>query len=172
MEAEERRERLLRLLHQTEKPVSGGNLAELLGVSRQVVVHDIAILRAKGEDIMATPQGYLLFAGRKHKPCKVFAVRHTPEDIEDELKTIIACGGKVLDVIVEHPLYGELRGMLMLASLADLQEFMDKYRSYEAKPLSALTQGVHLHSVEADSEQRLLMIEGELRKKKYLLGEA
>ncbi|MCR4440999.1 MAG: transcription repressor NadR [Peptococcaceae bacterium] len=172
MDAEERRERLLWLLREREKPVSGGNLAELLGVSRQVVVHDIAILRAKGEDIMATPQGYVLFTGMKRKPCKVFAVRHTPEEIEDELKTIIIYGGKVLDVIVEHPLYGELRGMLMLASLADLQEFMTKYRSYEAKPLSALTGGVHLHSVEADNEQRLLTIEEELRKKNYLLDEA
>lgn len=139
MEAKERRHKLLGLLRESEKPVSGTALAEFLGVSRQVIVQDIALLRAKGTEILATPQGYILVSGVLGRPQRVFAVQHNPREIREELETIIVHGGKVLDVIVEHPLYGELKGLLMLTSLADLKDYLEKYNEYQAEPLSALT---------------------------------
>lgn len=171
MEAEKRREKLAAILKEKPKPISGSRLAEALGVSRQVIVQDIALLRAGGEDIFATPQGYIYTSSLKTRPRRVFAVRHIPEEIEDELRTIINYGGKVLDVIVEHPVYGELSGVLMLASLADLQEFMVKIREPGAGPLSKLTEGIHLHTVEADNDEQLARIGQELRRKGYSLDE-
>jgi len=171
MIADKRREKLIKIVKEALKPVSGSRLAELLCVSRQVIVQDIALLRAGGEDIFATPQGYIYTTSLKSRPRKVFAVRHNPEQIKDELQTVIDNGGKVLDVIVEHPLYGELKGMLMIASPTDLQDFMAKYRKTGAEPLLALTRGIHLHTVEADDEESLSRIGQELQKKGFLLDE-
>lgn len=171
MDAEERRKRILDVLRESKKPVSGSNLGELLCVSRQVVVQDIALLRAKGVEILATPQGYVLTSRLWGRPQRVFAVQHSPENIELELETMVKQGGKILDVIVEHPLYGELRGLLMISSMADLKEYLEKYKEYKAEPLSALTGGVHLHTVEAENESRLTMISEALRKRGFLLEE-
>lgn len=172
MEAEERRKEILDILQKNNRPVSGATLGELLRVSRQVIVQDIALLRAKGIDIFATPQGYILNTGLWGRPQRVIAVKHDPEKIEQELELIIKHGGKILDVIVEHPLYGEIKGMLMLKSIAELEDYMAKYHAYKAEPLSALTGGVHLHTIEADDENLLKLIIGELSKKGFLLEEA
>lgn len=172
MEAEERRKEILDILQKNNRPVSGATLGELLRVSRQVIVQDIALLRAKGIDIFATPQGYILNTGLRGRPQRVIAVKHDPEEIEEELKLIIKHGGKILDVIVEHPLYGEIKGMLMLKSMAELEDYMAKYYAYKAEPLSALTGGVHLHTIEADDENLLKLIIRELSKKGFLLEEA
>ena len=171
MEADKRREKLIKILRENPRPVSGSRLADVLGVSRQVIVQDIALLRAGGEDIFATPQGYIHAHSLKSRPKRVFAVRHTPDRIEEELQIIIDYGGKVLDVMVEHPLYGELSGLLMLATANDLKEFMAKITEPGVEPLSTLTRGVHLHTVEADNEERLNQIGTALAKRGFSLDE-
>lgn len=170
MEAEERREKLLKILGEKNRPVPGNRLADDLGVSRQVIVQDIALLRAAGADIFATPQGYIMAASLKARPRKVLACQHDAQGIAEELETIIQLGGKVLDVIVEHPLYGELKGNLMLASPGDLVEYMKKYRHSGAEPLSALTKGIHLHTVEAEDERDLERITEVLKNKGFLVS--
>ncbi len=131
-------------------------LAELFNVTRQVIVKDIAILRAEGNAIIATPKGYFLnLPGESNKLRRVIATKHQKENIERELEIIVDNGGKVLDVIVEHPVYGEIKANLMIDNRADLASFMENTRKRKAKPLSSLTDGVHLHTVEADSREIL-----------------
>lgn len=169
MDARERRNRLVDKLQKTGTPVTGTALAQELGVSRQVIVGDIAILRAAGMEIYATPQGYLLPAARTPaaKTAKI-ACHHGWDKLADELAIIIDNGGKVLDVIVEHPVYGELKANLMLASRRDLAEFLRSLKNSGAEPLSAITGGVHLHTVEVPSPEVLARIERELERENIL----
>ncbi len=171
MDAQKRREKILTILRETTKPISGSRLAEELGVSRQIIVQDIAILRAGGEQVVATPQGYILISGLKGKTRKIFACVHGANGIKEELEIMISSGGKVLDVVVEHPLYGELRGLLMLETLDELKEYMKAFQEVKATPLSALTEGVHLHTVEADSSAVLEEISCRLEKRGFLLDQ-
>ncbi len=150
MDSETRRIALLNLLKQWPDSVTGTELASKFGVSRQAIVQDIAILRAAGEQVLATPQGYLIPSlpqGASYRT--VMTCRHTRHQIEEEIRIVVDLGGKVLDVIVEHPVYGELRGSLMIASRRDLSVFLRRLNGAEANPLSALTGGVHLHTIEA-----------------------
>src|SRR5579863_528926 len=118
--AERRRRRIIAWMRSHGAPIRGGELAEHFRVSRQCLVQDVAILRAGGEEIVATPRGYRLpkGSGRRHRA--ILACRHAPERTEEELQILVDHGVKILDVIVEHPLYGELRGSLMIESRADL----------------------------------------------------
>ncbi|MCG0277676.1 MAG: transcription repressor NadR [Thermanaeromonas sp.] len=144
------------------KPITGAELARRLGVSRQVIVQDMAILRAGGANVLATPQGYMLGPAEEgHK--RTFACQHDMAGMEKELLIIVDNGGRVLDVVVEHPLYGELRGFLMLSSRRDVYKFLESLHKSGAKPLYTLTeQGVHLHTVTAEREEVLEAIEAEL----------
>lgn len=168
-----RRDKLLAALKQSRGPVPGARLAEWLGVTRQVVVQDVTVLRAAGVPILATPQGYLWAQEDRRDPAyrcrRVIAVSHGPEAIETELNAIADLGGRVVDVIVEHPVYGELRGLVMTASRADVQEFVRRLRERGAAPLLTLTGGPHLHTVEAASEARLDAIEKRLRELGFLM---
>ncbi len=159
-----RRQAILEILNNSAEPVKGGQLAETLGVSRQVIVQDIALLRAKGENIIATPQGYFVAKNNISSVTRVFACVHDFQGMEKELTIMVANGGKVLDVTVEHPLYGELKGNLMLQSLADVEDFIKKLNNSGAEPLSVLTKGIHLHTVEAASQVILDNIERELKR--------
>ncbi len=169
MDTETRRDELLNTLAQSAAPVTGNELANRFGVSRQVIVQDIAILRARGEQVLATPQGYML-PGRQDKSVRtVVACRHTRDEIEEELGLIVDLGGKVLNVIVEHPLYGELCGTLMIASRRDLALYLERLRQTEASPLSALTGGVHLHTIEATGPEVIAEITVSLRQAGFLV---
>jgi hypothetical protein len=168
MSADERRSRILALLKAEKRPLSGGELAKMFGVTRQIIVQDIAILRASGNDIIATSRGYMA-AEPVPLISKKVAVRHGDAETRDELMTFIECGCRVLDVIVEHPLYGELHGMLMLKNSSDVEEFMEKVKRHGATLLSRLTGGVHLHTVEALNEDSIKRAEDVLRKKGILL---
>ncbi|SMC00056.1 hypothetical protein SAMN00808754_3245 [Thermanaeromonas toyohensis ToBE] len=171
MKALERRERILEILKVGE-PITGAELARRLGVSRQVIVQDVAILRAGGTDILATPQGYVL-APREEGYRRTFACRHDMEGMEQELLIIVDNGGRVLDVVVEHPVYGELRGFLMLSSRREVYEFLENLQRSGAKPLYTLTEhGVHLHTVTAAKEEALEAIEGALARAGILLIDA
>ncbi|MHB1421110.1 MAG: 3H domain-containing protein [Bacillota bacterium] len=171
MHAFKRREEIIKMLDQTGEPVTGSELAQSLAVSRQVIVQDIALLRAAGEKILATPQGYLLGRGLAgDRVIRTFACQHGMDGMLAELEIMVDHGGRVMDVIVEHPLYGELRGLLMLNSRRDVERFMYNIQESNAKPLSALTQGVHLHTVEAPATDNFISMELALKKAGILLG--
>lgn len=171
MDGDSRRERILRLLEQGDRPVSGAEFSKLLGVSRQVIVQDIALLRAVNKNILSTNKGYLLFEDGQHKGRvkRSFYVRHGKEDILPELYTVVDCGGKVLDVVVEHPVYGQIMADLIINSRADADSFMRQVEENGSRPLYELTHGFHYHTVEAACAARLDRIEEELAQKGYLI---
>ncbi len=150
-------------------PAQGGELARHFRVSRQCVVQDIAILRAGGNEILATPQGYRLPKQGAKGVRAILACKHAPERTEEELTILVDHGVKILDVLVEHPVYGELRGSLMIESRADLQDFLSNIRSTKAALLSSLTHGVHLHTVEASREAMIARAKAKLRAQGFLL---
>jgi transcriptional regulator of NAD metabolism len=170
MEGQERRETLIKILKEAKEPISGTELAKRLGISRQVIVQDIALLRAVNKNILSTTKGYILYYQEKQKVNRCFLVKHTTNQIEDELCTIVDNGGKILDVIVTHEIYGEIATNLIIQTRQDVYDFVEKVKTKKTVPLKELTDGVHLHTVEADSEEILDKIEKALREKKYLLN--
>ncbi|HMM22920.1 MAG TPA: transcription repressor NadR [Selenomonadales bacterium] len=163
MDAKNRRRLLLDLLTGSERPLTGTALARDLRVSRQVVVGDIAILRAAGINIFATPQGYMLPKAPASSTITArVACRHGRDNLAKELEIIIDNGGRVVDVIVEHPIYGEITANLMLTSRRELNDFLQKLAA-GAEPLSTITGGIHLHTVEVPSREVLNRIERELK---------
>ena len=165
MTAARRRDEILQALAGASGPVSAAALAARLGVSRQVVVGDVALLRAAGSPIVATPRGYVL--EEQTHPCeKKIAVMHGRERLQEELYTIVDYGCTVVDVIVEHPLYGELVGQLHLSSRYDVDRFLDSIR--ESEPLSQLTHGVHLHTIRYPDEEAFAKMKEALREKGIL----
>lgn len=169
MDGKTRRKQIIQELRGRTEPLSGSSLARKMGVSRQVIVQDIALLRTE-YPILATAQGYLLYTAVEKKCVRAFLVKHTEEQIYDELASIVALGGLVLDVIVEHDVYGQLRADLNLVSLTDVEHFCERLKKSSCGPLFPISQGVHLHTVEADSEQTLDKIEQKLREKGFLLS--
>jgi len=167
--AELRRRGILAWMRNHGEPIRGGELAKRFRVSRQCLVQDVAILRAGGEEIEATPRGYHLPAGVRQMHRAILACRHAPERTEEELNILVDHGVKVVDVIVEHPVYGELRGSLMIESRADVQDFLVQVRSSHASYLSSLTGGVHLHTVEASRAELILRAKAQLRTRGFLL---
>lgn len=166
MKAAERREQLKKILTESSVPVSGSALAKILSVSRQVIVTDIALLRAEGEDILSTSQGYVL---SREQMCKrIFKVHHTREDCEAELNIFVDCGAIVKDVFVSHRAYGVLRGELDIRSRLDVQDFLESIRSGKSTLLSSTTEGYHYHTILAPSEKVLDMIEDQLWQKGFL----
>jgi transcriptional regulator of NAD metabolism len=164
-----RRRRMFAWMRSHPAPVRGGELARRFRVSRQCVVQDIAILRAGGREILATPRGYRLPGGSERSHQAVLACRHAPERAKEELEILVDHGVKVLDVIVEHPLYGELRGSLEIESRADVQDFLRRVRGSRATLLSSLTGGVHLHTVEASRKEMISRATARLRARGFLL---
>jgi uncharacterized protein len=166
----ERRRRFMNWMRTHSGPVHGDELARRFRVSRQCLVQDVAILRAAGEQIVSTPQGYRLpldTGTAAHRA--TLACKHTPDQTEHELNILVDHGVRILDVIVEHPLYGELRGALMIESRADVQEFLRRVRLTKASLLSTLTQGVHLHTVEASRPKNIAQAKARLHEAGILL---
>lgn len=170
MDGERRREIILEMLCTGSEPLSGTALAKKLGVSRQVIVQDIALLRATNKNILSTNKGYVMYGKQEgvlnYK--KVLAVKHNDGQMREELYTIVDAGAKVLDVIIEHEVYGQLSADLLINSRKDVDEFMEKILSDTAKPLKELTGDVHYHTIEADREEILAEVEEQLREKGYL----
>lgn len=172
MDGEKRRELIVELLNTETYPLSGMALAKRLGVSRQVIVQDIALLRATDKNILSTNKGYVLY-GKQDGGCackRVFAVRHTDEEMREELYCIVDAGAKVLDVIIEHEVYGQIAADLFINSRRDVDEFMDRILCNTVKPLKELTRDVHFHTVEAEKEEILDLVEARLREKEYLIS--
>jgi len=171
VDASERRKRIVSLL-KSKSPLTGAYLAKTLGVTRQVIVSDITVLRAAGETILATPRGYTLAADPgKRGVTKLVAVKHAPEDTGDELMTAVDLGIEVIDVIVDHPVYGQLTGQLSLSTREDVASFLQVMKGTKAGLLSSLTDGVHLHTVRGRDASHIARLEAALAEKGYLLTE-
>jgi transcriptional regulator of NAD metabolism len=172
LSAGDRRAQIRTILANRQTPITGSELSQILGVSRQIIVQDVALLRAAGDPILATPQGYLRAPASPGRPFRaVFACRHGLEGTADELDAMVDQGLRVVDVTVEHLIYGELRGMLMVETRADVRDFIQRVQEGGATLLSTLTHGVHLHTVEAARPEQLDRAKQSLREKGFLVGE-
>ncbi len=167
MSPDERREKIIQEIMQADQPISASALAKCFRVSRQVIVQDIALLRAADYPVLSTPKGYLYQPSTGVK--RRFIVSHTDEEIEDEMNLIVDLGGRILDVFIHHELYGNFTADLSVFSRRQVKDFMDKLQRGESKPLKNLTSGVHGHTVEADNADILDQIEQALSEKGYLM---
>ena len=154
MDGKIRRNKIIEILQNEKEPISGSALAKLTGVSRQVVVQDITLLRT-AYPILATAKGYLLYPAAEKKCRRTFCVKHTLEETRDELNRIVDLGGRVLDVIVEHDVYGEIRADLMLSRRKEVSEFCEKLEKSKSGPLNIIGCGTHYHTIEAENEKIL-----------------
>ena len=168
MGSNERREKLLKILKNSNKPVKGSELSTELEVSRQVIVKDIALLRASGIDVLATSAGYVLLDVRKCEFSIKCKNHNSNEEIYEELQTIVDLGGKAKSVIVEHPMYGTLSADLNVATNRDIKRFMEKISRNEFKQLSVLSSDYHIHTIEVADISILEEIKQELREKNIL----
>lgn len=171
METENRRQQILNLLENQHKPVSGTVLSRLFGVSRQVIVQDIALLRAENKNILSTNKGYVLFkqVDSNESMRRVVCVKHNLAQMEEELNCIVDNGGHVIDVSVEHDLYGQISADLIIHNRADVEEFVEKMKDSNSKPLNVLTDELHYHTIGATSAEILDRIEKKLAEKGILI---
>ncbi|MDE6613323.1 MAG: transcription repressor NadR [Clostridia bacterium] len=167
MKSAERRQEILSLLGNTDNPIPANVLKERFDISRQVIVQDIAILRANGYDVISTNRGYIL--NGKQQVTRVFKCRHTFEQLVDEGELIINLGGRVEDIFVNHRVYGRISARLDLHNRLHVEELYRSLVSGASKPLMSVTDGYHYHTVSADSESVLNEIERALRGKAYLI---
>ena len=148
MEADSRREKILHMISRSGSPVSASSLAKDFNVSRQIVVGDVALLRAQGNEIIATARGYMIPGYKEtNRYIGKTVCRHAPEDTKTELYTIVDSGAVVVNIIVDHEIYGEITGSLNLTGRNDVDIFMKKVETSENKLLSELTKGIHLHTI-------------------------
>lgn len=154
---EERREMILNWLKKSAEPMTGKKLAAQTNVSRQVIVQDISLLKARNEPIMATARGYLYLMKNieRQQEQRVIASAHERKDTEKELAILVDHGVTVVDVTVEHPIYGDLTGSLMLENRKDVNNFIKLMNNTDAPLLLSLTDGVHLHKIQADTQKQL-----------------
>ena len=167
MDGQARREKLIEIIRASDKPVSGTALANELNVSRQVVVTDVALIRANGVDITSTNRGYVIAEENKYK--RIIKCRHTDEQILDELFSIVDNGGCAENIIINHRYYNRLEAPLNVSSRRQAKDFMEAIETGKSKSLSSATSGYHYHIISADSEETLDIIEQELDEKGYLL---
>ena len=168
MDAAARRAAILSRLEQTDHPVSAAALAREFAVSRQIIVGDVALLRAGGADIAATPRGYVL-PRDSAALLRTVACVHDREGMARELEIMVDQGCQVVDVVVEHPIYGQLTGPLQLASRYDVAQFLARCSQPDARPLSELTEGIHLHTLSCPDEAAFDRVRQELRRLGILL---
>ena len=168
---EERRNEILKILSESTEAVPGSKLAKMLGVSRQVIVTDMALLRAERNDIIATNSGYVI-SGKTEVAKgerRVFKVSHTDEQLESELSAIVDLGGTVLDVFIEHKVYGTISAPLNISSKRDIQNFIADLKSGVSTPLKNITNNFHYHTIEAKNSKVLDEIADSLQKKGFLI---
>lgn len=167
MTGEERRKFIVDKIRSSERPISGTKLAELCEVSRQVIVQDVALIRASGYDIMSTNRGYIIHEQKTFR--RTFKVQHTEEQVEEEMNAIVDLGGKLVNVSVNHRVYGRMEAELNVGSRRKVNEFMEDIRNGKSSPLMKITSNYHYHLVEAESEEILDEIEEMLDKKGILI---
>lgn len=167
---DERRAYILKRLQDSSEPITGGDLAAITNVSRQVIVGDITLLKAKNEPIIATSQGYLyMHASRPSEAVRIIAVSHGPERTEEELLLLVDHGVTIKDVRIEHPVYGDLTASIMVTNRNEVKQFMEKIRATNASYLSELTDGIHLHTISAPTEKALDEAVETLKREKLLI---
>ena len=166
MKAADRRKAIVNLLLSSIEAISGGKLSEEFGVSRQIIVQDITVLKGSGYDILSTHNGYII----QKSPLKerVFKVYHTTEQTEDELTTIVNLGGTVVDVFVWHKVYGKMTAPLNIFSALHIKQFIEGVRSGKSSELMNITGGYHYHTVRAESEDILNRIQNALEERGYI----
>ncbi len=169
MKVAERRKAIANLLLSTKEPISGGELAQKFGVSRQIIVQDITVLKGTGCEILSTNHGYIMQKSPFSE--RVFKVRHTTEQTEDELSCIVELGGTVVDVFVWHKVYGRIEAALNIFSQMHIKQFLEGVRTGQSTELMHITGGYHYHTVRADSEDVLDRIEAALAEKNYIVPE-
>ena len=169
MKAQERRKTIINILLSEDRPIPGGELSEKCGVSRQIIVQDIAVLKGQGFDILSTHNGYLV----QKSPFKdrVFKVKHSTEQTEDELSTIVELGGTVVDVFVWHKVYGKMSAPLNIFSELQIKQFIEGIRAGKSTELMNITGGYHYHTVRAEKEETLDLIAEVLSEKGYVAPE-
>jgi uncharacterized protein len=168
---DERRQVILDHLITKQAPITGGELAKSANVSRQVIVSDITLLKAKGEPIIATSQGYLYMpsSSRDTMTERIVACQHPPERAEEELLLLVDHGVTVKDVKIEHGVYGDLTASIMVSNRKEVEQFLAKIHETHAAYLSELTDGVHLHTLMAHDEETLKRAEHALEKAGILM---
>ena len=169
--SEQRRSSLVAILRDADSPVTGTDLSGALGVSRQAVVNDVAILRAMGEPILGSPRGYVFGDHADGHPVLTIACKHDRATSRRETEILIDRGIAILDVVVEHPLYGEVQANLFIESRTDIDRYLEILESEGSQPLSALTAGVHIHHVRAPNPDALEAAKRELAEAGILLEE-
>ena len=169
MKVAERRKAIVNLLLSSKKPISGGELARQFDISRQIIVQDITVLKGTGYDILSTSQGYVL--RRSPLAERVFKVKHTSEQTEDELNCIVELGGTIVEVFVWHKVYGKTEAPLNIFSKHQVKQFMEGVRTGKSSDLMAITGGYHYHTVRADSEEALDRIGEILNEREYIVPE-
>jgi transcriptional regulator of NAD metabolism len=157
MLAADRQELILSMLKEAKQPITARQFAEATRVSRQVIVQDISILKAKNKPILATSQGYIYLHQEKDKEREqmVIVCRHMPEQTREELYILVDHGVSVNDVTVEHPVYGDLTAALRVSTRNEVDLFIEKIKETNSTYLLTLTDGIHLHAIEADSRDKL-----------------
>lgn len=167
MTGSERRNEIIRTIQKSQTPVSGKALAAAYEVSRQVIVQDVALIRASGYDIISTNRGYILHAPVREE--RVFKVQHTDAQLEEELNAIVDLGGCIENVMVNHRVYGHIEAALHISSRRMVSEFLEDIQSGKSSPLKNITSDYHYHTVSADSVKTLDMIGQMLREKGFLV---
>lgn len=170
MNTQERREAIKIKIMESEKPISASTLAKIFHVSRQIIVGDVAILRASQEAILATPRGYI-FDNKQVENTYIIACNHTQNDTQEELNIIVDAGGYIEDVIIHHSIYGELSGKLHIGSRLDVEEFIALCNEKKAKNLSDLNEGIHFHTIKVANEKIYNTIITKLKDKGFLYQE-
>lgn len=166
MDSKDRRKKIVEILLAASKPVSGSSLSRQVGVSRQIVVQDIALLRVEGNNILSTNSGYILQTSTTCE--RVFKVQHSEAEVSKELSLIVDLGGKVKDVFVYHKVYGVLRADMPISSRRDILNFEKDIASGKSSLLMNVTSGFHYHTVTADSEEILNEIQEALQSEGFL----
>lgn len=170
MDSKKRREDIFLRLTKSNKPIKGIEFASIYNVTRQIIVKDIALLRAEGNKIISTPDGYMVVK-KENKFRSLIVVSHDESRMKEELEVIIKYGGSVEDVIIEHPLYGDIRATLMIKNLNDLNKFIYKYNNNnKTNLLSLLTNGIHIHTISCDSEENIELIKNELNERGFIVS--
>ncbi|MBO5356772.1 MAG: transcription repressor NadR [Clostridia bacterium] len=166
MNAKERRENIIKCLEVEKSPISATALAKIMGVSRQVIVNDVALLRAEGKDILSLARGYQL---QKKTVCqRALKLIHTDDEVETELNLVVDLGGTVVDVFVYHRSYGLLRAKMDIKSRLDVQNFLNDIKTGKSSLLKNVTSGYHYHTIRAESEKALDLIEKALKDNGFL----
>ncbi|MCZ2492112.1 transcription repressor NadR [Dellaglioa carnosa] len=161
MNGKDRQENIKEQLYNNANAISANQFAQQFKVSRQTIVGDIALLRAQGEQILASFNGYT-YDQEPNKIIKMIVCKHRVDRVQEELELLIRNGAEVQNVTINHEIYGELSGTLLIKTENDINEFMTKLNGHKGRLLSELTAGIHTHLIKVASEESFAKIQQEL----------